>query len=189
MQCPESFPLFDANATDEEFDEALEIHIADAVRWLEESANTIGGDSEESLSHQLAGHLSLRKLISATRETNTRGHVDITILVTTTARKRLGEAKIYAGYAYHEKGIQQLVERYSTGRERSGYMFCYVKLPDIKGKMEKLQVDCDGCRPCRQSAASIKHRERWAFETHHTHSSGEDLRVVHFGINLYLAPR
>lgn len=40
-QCPESFPLMDANSTDEEFDEALEIHIADAVRWLEDSANTI----------------------------------------------------------------------------------------------------------------------------------------------------
>ena len=180
-------PLLDPNSSDEEFDEALESHILDAVRWLEDNANSLHRDSEDSLSTTLAGRISMKELIDTSRETNTRGHVDITIKVITISRKRLGEAKIYDGYAYHEKGLQQLVERYSTGRERSGYMFCYVKAPDIKGKMEKLQADCDACKPCRQNTASVKHKEKWAFETRHTHASGEDLRVVHFGINLHVA--
>lgn len=153
-------PLLDPNSTDEEFDEALESHILDAVRWLEDNANSLHGDNEDSLSTTLAGRISMKQLIDAGRETNTRGHVDITIKVISTPRKRLGEAKIYAGYAYHEQGIRQLVERYSTGRDRSGYMFCYFKVPDIKGKMEKLQADCDVRKPCRQRAESIRHQEK-----------------------------
>ncbi len=179
-------PLLDPNSTDEEFDEALESHILDAVRWLEDNANSLHGDNEDSLSTTLAGRISMKQLIDACRETNTRGHVDITIKVISTPRKRLGEAKIYAGYAYHEQGIRQLVGRYSTGRDRSGYMFCYFKVPDIKEKMEKLQAECDVRKPCGQSAESIRRKEKWTFETRHIHTSGEELRVIHFGINLHI---
>lgn len=179
--------LFDPNSTEVEFDDALEIKIAAAIRWLEENANALSPNGEDSLSTTLAGKISIEGLVDVTRETNSRGHVDITIKVITISRKRLGEAKIYDGYAYHEKGLQQLVDRYSTGRERSGYMFCYVKVSDIKGKMAKLQANCDACKPCRQNTASVKHKEKWAFETRHTHASGEELRVVHFGVNLHVA--
>ena len=88
--------------------------------------------SEDSLSTTLAGKLSIRRLVEANREMNNKGHVDITIKILSTSRKRLGEAKIYTGYAKYEPGIEQLVGRYSTGRECTGYMFCYVKNPDIK---------------------------------------------------------
>jgi len=178
--------LFNPNSTDVELDEALELKITAVIRWLEEHANDLGPNSEDSISTTLTGKLSIDGIIDVTRETNNRGHVDITIKLVQSPRKRLGEAKIYDGYAYHEKGLQQLVERYSTGRERSGYMFCYVKAPDIKGKMEKLQADCDACKPFRQNTASVKHKEKWAFETRHAHASGEDLRVIHFGINLHV---
>lgn len=179
-------PLLDPNSTDEEFDEALESQVLDAVRWLEDNANPLHGDNEDSLSTTLAGCISMKQLIDASRETNTRGHVDITIKVISTPRKRLGEAKIYAGYVYHEQGIQQLVERYSTGRDRSDYMFFYFKIADIKGKMEKLQAEYDVRKPCGQSAKSIRRQEKWTFETRHTHTSREEPRVIHFGISPHL---
>jgi hypothetical protein len=188
QQCPELRALIDPNSTDEEFDEALEAHIEDAIRWLEDNANSLHADSEDSLSTTLAGHISIKKLLDATRETNNNAHVDITITVMSSSRKRLGEAKIYKGYAYHKKGIQQLVDRYSTGRERSGYMFCYVKEPNIKAKMSGLQAECDSKKPCAQlSIGKAYNKCRWAFETWHSHASGEELRVVHFGVNLHVA--
>jgi hypothetical protein len=186
LQSPELRPLLDPNSTDEEFDEALEEYIADAIQWIEDNANALHHDSEDSLSTTLAGYLAIRKLVYVTRETNSRGHVDITIKVTTTSRKRLGEAKIYHGYAYHEEGIRQLVDRYSTGRERSGYIFCYVKAPDIKGKMEMLRGECDVHKPCQQNAGATLHKNKWTFQTTHAHASGEELRVVHFGVNLHV---
>ncbi|HRW64730.1 MAG TPA: hypothetical protein P5032_03135 [Candidatus Competibacter sp.] len=179
-------PLLDPNSTDEEFDEALENHILDAVRWLENNADSLHKDSEDSLSTTLAGRIGIKQVIGAHREMNSKGHVDITIKVISTPRQRLGEAKIYKGYAYHEQGMQQLIERYSTGRDRSGYMFCYVKIPDIKGKMEKLRVECDARKPCGQNTGSVGHKEKWVFETRHAHASGEELRVVHFGVNLHV---
>jgi hypothetical protein len=183
---PELKPLLDPNSTDEEFDMALEKHISESIRWLEDNANALHKNSEDSLSTTLAGHMSIKELLNATREENNRGHVDITIKVISTSRKRLGEAKIYGGYAYHEKGMKQLVERYSTGRERSGYMFCYVKKPNIKSTMEMLLADCDTHRPCEQANTARAHSSKWAFETIHGHASGEQLRVVHFGVNLYM---
>jgi hypothetical protein len=130
--------------------------------------------------------MSIKQLLNTTREENSRGHVDITIKVISTTRRRLGEAKIYGGYAYHERGIKQLVDRYSTGRERSGYMFCYVKDPDIKRKMDVLLAECDNNRPCKQANAGGAHSCKWAFETIHGHTSGEQLHVVHFGVNLHV---
>jgi hypothetical protein len=47
---PELKPLLDPNSTDEEFDEALEKHISESIRWLEDNANALHKDSEDSLS-------------------------------------------------------------------------------------------------------------------------------------------
>lgn len=183
---PELKPMLDPSSTDAEFDDALEKHISESIRWLEDNANDLHGNNENSLSTTFAGQMSIKHLLDVTREENSRGHVDLTIKVISTSRKRLGEAKIYEGYAYHAKGIKQLVDRYSTGRERSGYMFCYVTAPDIKNKMNKLQADCDSKKPCDQVGMGKAHSVKWSFETVHSHKSGEQLRVVHFGVNLHV---
>lgn len=183
---PELLVILDPNSTEKEFDDALEQHISDSIRKLEANANSLHKDSEDSLSTTLANTISISKLLDATREENSKGHVDITIKVISSSRKRLGEAKIYDGYVYHEKGLKQLVDRYSTGRERSGYMFCYMKDQNIKGKMEALQAECDEKLPCEQAASGRAHKSKWAFETCHGHSSGEELRVLHFGVNLHV---
>jgi hypothetical protein len=37
---PELKPLLDPSSTDQEFDEALEKHISESIRWVEENASS-----------------------------------------------------------------------------------------------------------------------------------------------------
>jgi hypothetical protein len=113
--------------------------------------------------------------------------VDITIEgeITPPLRRRLGEAKIYDGPKYHEKGLEQLVGRYTTGREGQGILIEYVKDPGIKQLVEKIRVHMDTNKPCAQDGETQDHRIRWAFVSHHLHRSQELIRVVHLNCNLY----
>jgi hypothetical protein len=82
------------------------------------------------------------------------------------------------------KGLDQLLNRYTTGRDRSGYVFDYFREENIKAKMLGIRAAVDTSLPCLQMKPAEDHPATWAFVTHHTHSSGETVRVVHFGVNL-----
>ncbi len=132
--------LFEAS-TEEEFDAALERRIEEAIAYLEANAKDLDSCNENAISTTLAGRIEMPGM-SVIREGNSNGHVDITIEVDCTLRrrKRLGEAKIYAGPRYHIEGLKQLIDRYTTGRERSGYVFDYVKLPNIDAKITGIKA-------------------------------------------------
>ena len=106
-----------------------------------------------------------------TRELNRNGHVDLTFKfpLNTPARVSLGEAKIYDGPEYHVKGLEQLINRYTTGRESRCVILAYVKKANVKGLMEKVREHFEEKRPCGQSTAGkpllhqgswFKHRQR-----------------------------
>jgi hypothetical protein len=171
---------------DAEFDEALEGVLERAVDHLERNANFLNGLSEDTITAFLTAFLTMPGL-RVTQQAHTNGHVDLTIEAeyAPPLRRRLGEAKIYNGPEYHEKGLEQLVQRYETGREGSGVLVEYVKKPNIKGLVGKLKEHMDAKRPCSQSGVSQDHRIHWSFVTRHMHSSGELVRVIHLGCNLY----
>jgi hypothetical protein len=128
--------------------------------------------------------------LSVTQEAHSNGHVDLTIIADhcIPARRKFGEAKIWDGARYHIKGLQQLLDRYTTGREGRGLLIEYVKKKDIKGLLETLRQTMNKERPCNQTADAIDHVLKWSFVSTHSHACGDVLEVGHIGCNLYTSP-
>jgi hypothetical protein len=173
--------------SDVEFELAFESLLEKAVSGLEQSKKVFEPLGEEGLSSVLALALNIPGCLTVTRETHSNGHVDLTIEAEhcTPARRKLGEAKIYDGPAYHFKGLEQLLGRYSTGREGRGLLIVYVRKQDIAGLMKKLREKMDIDLPCQQQGKTADHILKWSFLTTHAHSCGENLEVSHIGCNLY----
>lgn len=176
--------------TNDEFDQAIENLFELAVDNLERNANFFANASEEAITCNLVSFLTTPGVLYVTQETYSNGHVDITIerLYNTPFFRRLGEAKIYDGAVYHVKGLDQLVRRYSTGREGSGFVIEYVKIPKISDVVVSIRKHMDSNKPCLQQGDSQDHKIRWAFVTNHQHSSGENFRVLHLSCNLHRPP-
>lgn len=187
QKAPEYYNLI--SAPDEaEFEKAFDAILGQAVSKLEENKNDFQSLTENGLSAALSMALSMPG-ISATRETNSNGHVDITIVADhcSPIRKKLGEAKIYDGPEYHLSGLQQLLGRYTTGREGRGMLIIYFRKNNITGFVKKLRERMDADLPCSQQGPTIDHQIKWSFLSSHAHSSGETLEVGHIGCNLYIA--
>jgi len=154
---------------------------------LEKNKKLLAKLAEEGLSAVLAGSLTMPGLI-VTQETNSNGHVDLTIEADhcSPARVKLGEAKIYAGPSYHMKGVKQLLGRYTTGREAAGLLLNYVRKPDIKDITARLRTAMETQLPASQTGPCLDHILKWSFITRHKHTSGEELPICHVGCNLYI---
>lgn len=184
-RAPEYLDLLTAE-TEEEFEAAFSVILEGAVDHLERNKKKFKDLDEEGLSGALAAALSIPGL-SVTQEANSNGHVDLTIEADhcVPARRKLGEAKIYAGPAYHIQGLEQLLGRYTTGREGRGLLIVYVQKKDIAGLIKKLRKKMDDDRPLNQSGQTMDHCLKWSFISQHVHSCGENLQVGHVGCNLY----
>jgi hypothetical protein len=186
-RCPQLYLLKMLCAgSDEDFDTALEDLLEAAVVHLENNAPHLADCDEETITAFLIAYLNMPGFLRVLQEAYTKGHVDITIEAEPALplRRRLGEAKIYNGPSNHAKGLDQLVNRYSTGREGTGIMVEYVKKPNIKALVDKIRKYMDNTKPCAQNGDCQDHRLQWAFSTHHDHISGELLRVLHVSCNL-----
>lgn len=173
--------------TDEEFEVAFTALLEDVVQHLERNKKNFEKLDEEGLSAAFAGKLSIPGL-TVTQETNSNGHVDLTIEADhcSPARIKLGEAKIYSGPNYHIKGIGQLLGRYTTGRETPGLLINYVRKKDIKGITAKLKTAMDKKLPENQTGPCEDHALKWSLVTKHEHSSGEIVSIGHIGCNLHV---
>jgi hypothetical protein len=181
---PGAVRLFVAT-TEEEFDDGLEDLLERAAAYLEQNANHLCESSEDHITMVLVARLNT-EFVRATQEAHSNGHVDITIesVANTPLRRRLGEAKIYRGPAYHVSGLEQLLQRYATGREGAGILVEYVQQAGIKNLVTGIRDHLDERKPCGQDGESAPHRIKWAFTTHHLHSSGERMRVLHLNCNV-----
>jgi hypothetical protein len=173
--------------TVDEFEAAFCVILEGAVQHLEKNKKNFENLDEEGLSGALAGKLSIPGL-TVTQETNSNGHVDLTIDADhcSPARVKLGEAKIYSSPSYHIKGISQLLGRYTTGRETPGLLINYVRKEDIKGITAKLRKEMDEKLPERQTGPCEDHKLMWSLVTKHKHTSGEVVAIGHIGCNLCL---
>lgn len=183
---PERLDLITARTT-AEFEEAFEKVFNNAIQHLEKNSKNFDPLQEDGLTAVIVGILANTEGLTATQESNSNGHVDLTIRADqcTPSRLKLGEAKIFGYYSWHEKGLQQLVQRYTTGREERGFLLVYVKKDDVKGRMEKIRIELDQKLPCNQLKASSDHPIQWSFLTSHKHRSGEEIEVWHVGANLH----
>jgi hypothetical protein len=177
--------LFQAG-TAEEFDDFLDHHFEECVQRMEAEAHHLMEDSEEKLSAFLAAALSMPGL-AVVREGYSNGRVDLTIRSESVMfpEQRLAEAKIYAGPAHHAQAIEQLVSRYSSGRQSRGYVIEYVKKSGIAEIVLKLRKKADADFPVQQYGATCDHRMKWAYVSSHRHTSEELIRVVHINVNLH----
>lgn len=172
--------------TDEDFNDAFDNWLMKAIHHLETNKHNFQSLDEEGLSAALAGVLNTPE-ISATQEQNSNGHVDLTVkLVNAPLRVKLGEAKIWNGKQYHVKGLDQLLNRYMTGRECRGFVISYVRIKDIADLFIALRRYIDDSKPCDLDGLCKDHNIRWSFLSTHKHSSGELLDVCHVGCNLFI---
>jgi hypothetical protein len=188
QRAPEYFDLLTAKS-DAEFEKAFAALLERAVMRLEQNSKHFESLDEVGLSGVLAGALSMPGL-SVTQEAHSNGHVDLTIDADhcTPTRRRLGEAKIYDGPAYHFKGLEQLLHRYTTGREGPGLLIIFVRRKNIKNLIKKLREKMDEDQPCGQQGKTVDDLLRWSFRSAHAHNCGERLEVSHIGCNLYIEP-
>lgn len=181
----ETLDLVTANS-DDEFDAAFDNWLTQAIARLEADKNEFIDLGENALSSILACSLSTPE-VSVTREQNSNGHVDLTVRLNNSAvpRTKLGEAKIWRGKEYHVRGLDQLLNRYTTGRECRGFVISYVKIKDIKSLFEDLRKHIDDTKPFNLEGLCLDHNIKWSFLSNHNHSSGELIAVCHIGCNLH----
>lgn len=184
-KAPELLDILSAK-TEDEFDSAFSAILERAVFHLEKNKKNFNKLDEEGLTAVLAGSI-MSVGLTVTQETNSNGHVDLTILAdhSSPVITKLGEAKIYKGFDYHISGLQQLIGRYSVGREGSGLLIEYFRKKNISGLVSKIRKRMDKDLPLNQINKSANHTLKWSFTTKHQHNSGEKLKVQHISCNLY----
>lgn len=184
-KAPEYLDLLTAES-DSDFEKAFDAVLEQGVSHLEQNKRQFKNLDEVGISAVLAGVMSIPGL-TVSQEMHSGGHVDLTFEADhcTPARRMLGEAKIYNGPAYHQGGLSQLLDRYTTGRECRGLVLAYVKQADIKGLIVKIRKHMDAGLPMAQLGKTSGHLLNWSFISKHKHSSGEELHVCHVGCNLY----
>lgn len=184
-KAPEYLDLLTAES-DSDFEKAFDSVLGQGVSYLEQNKQQFKKLDEVGISAALAGVMSIPGL-TVSQEMHSGGHVDLTFEADhcTPPRRMLGEAKIYHGPVYHQGGLSQLIERYTTGRECRGLVLAYVKQAGITGLICKVRKHLDDDLPLAQMGKTSDHLLKWSFISKHKHSSGEEIQVCHVGCNLY----
>ena len=173
--------------SDKEFDDTFDGMLVNVICDIEKDAKNLGSLNENGLTSVISIAMNQIFGVKAKREENSNGHVDLTIDVEfPRQRRRLGEAKIYSGYSYHKSGVNQLLNRYTTGREGRGMLIVYVKESNIKEKIDNLLEAMNQEKPCGQIGEACALPFRWSFLSNHLHHSGETMDLGHYGCNLYI---
>lgn len=185
QQSPEHLDLF-ASLTDDEFQIAFDSLLGKALAGLEESKKGFQSLDEPALSAVLRLAMLVPGL-SVALEQHSNGHADLTFesYRLGIARRILGEAKIYDGPKYHIDGVGQLLG-YMTGRELRGLMVVYMRKANGSVLMKKIRDTMDGDKPGDQQGITTSHLLKWAFDSSHLHTCGDNVRISHVACNLYV---
>jgi len=185
-QSPEHLDLF-ASLSDDEFQIAFDSLLSKSLAGMEESKSIFQALHEPALSAILRLAIMVPGL-SVSLEQHSNGHADLTFesYRMGISRRILGEAKIYDGPQYHIDGVKQLLG-YMTGREIRGLMVVYMRKANGAGLMKKIRAVMNTELPSKQLGQTTSHPMKWAFDSSHTHTCGDDIRVSHVACNLYVA--
>lgn len=185
QQSPEHLDLF-ASLTDDEFQIAFDSLLEKALAGLEESKKGFQSLDEPALSAVLRLAMLVPGL-SVALEQHSNGHADLTFQSYRLGitRRILGEAKIHDGPKYHIDGVGQLLG-YMTGRELRGLMVVYMRKTNGSVLMKKIRDTMDRDKPENQQGITTSHPLKWAFDTSHLHTCGDNVRISHVACNLYV---
>ncbi|WP_321875944.1 hypothetical protein [Burkholderia cenocepacia] len=186
MRSPEHLDLF-AALSDDDFQIAFDSLLGKALAGMEESKNNFQLLGEPALSAVLRLAMLVPGL-SVSLEQHSNGHADLTFesYRLGIARRIVGEAKIHDGPRYHIAGIKQLLG-YMTGREIRGLMVVYMRKPNGAILMKNVRETMDAELPEMQLGPTKMHPLKWAFDSLHSHSSGDSTRISHVTCNLHVA--
>ena len=185
QQSPEHLDLF-ASLSDDDFQTAFDSLLGKALAGLEESKKGFQTLEEPALSAVLRLAMLVPGL-SVTLEQHSNGHADLTIesYRLGIARRILGEAKIHDGPKYHIDGVKQLLG-YMTGRELRGLIVVYMRKASGSLLMKKVRDTMDAELPEQQQGTTTAHPLKWAFDSRHSHSCGDTVRISHVACNLHV---
>lgn len=172
-------------ATDPEgFVEVTEKLLVHAVTHLEQQAKDLRGFRENGITAAAIIFFN-RYGIRASRETNSRGHVDIFVQHNwKTSFVICGEAKIWHSVRSHIDGLAQVLG-YTTGRMPYCFVLSYVTKGAIQAHVDALRDALNSERPEKQSGpCSNHHAHCWMLCSEHLHSSGRPVRALHAAVNL-----
>lgn len=184
LEChnPNLLALFRAKSV-HDFVAATEVAIERAMKTIENGSKQYSKLGERGLSLLLADCLN-HSGYRATAETYNNGHVDVVVeCAFGRCWRYLGECKLHKGYQYHVDGCQQLLG-YCTGREPRAFCMDFINATDAFKKMAKLRTDMDEKLPLKQKAVATNHEILGGFVTHHDHSSGSVVEILHLGCSV-----
>jgi hypothetical protein len=169
-----------------QFVKAVDLILDVAIRRLEENAATHRSSDELALSTMLSD--LIKYAAPCGKESYRNGHVDVAI---GHPRKEqfqyLGECKIYNGFKRHCGGCDQLLNRYSSGRDVRGFVLEFFNRPGMYKLLGDLKTQFDQKVPLKMKGSSTPHDHiKGAFISLHTHFTQTDVEVLHLGCNLYI---
>lgn len=184
-KAPEYLDLV-SSKTSAEFEDAFIPLLEKAIQHLEKNKLNFKRLDENGLTGVIAGSLTIPGL-TVNQELNSNGHVDIVIEANNCfpSRTKLGEAKIDHSPSHVLKGLDQLIGRYSTGREEIGLILIYVKNKPINESILAIREKIDNELPQNQTCKTKDYVLKWSFLSEHIHSSDEKVEVCHIGCNLF----
>lgn len=168
-----------------EFIEGVDLILEIAIRRLEANAASHNDLGELTLSTMLSDLIN-QAAIPCEKESYRNGHVDITISHPHQPFQYLGECKIYSGFKTHWNGCDQLLNRYSSGRDSRGFVLEFFRRPEMYALLAALKDRFDKEFPHEMKGSSTTHHIKGAFVTLHTHFTKTDIEVLHLGCNLYV---
>lgn len=183
-KAPEYLDLLTAT-TGADFEAAFDAILGKAVSHLERNCVNFEGLNEVGLTAALSMAISIPGL-TVIQEGHSNGHVDLTIVADhcLPERRKLGEAKIYDGPQSYVKGLKQLLDRYTTGRESRGLVVVYFQKQGIALLVQKTRQVLDAEKPCNQQGATSEHVLKWSFLSNHLLDTGDLFQVGHIGCNV-----
>jgi hypothetical protein len=184
-KAPEYLDLLTAE-DESEFERAFDALLGKAISQMERNKLNFKDLNEVGLSGILAMGLSIPGL-TITPEGHSNGHVDLFIVADhcVPERIKLGEAKIYDGPHCYIEALEQLLGRYTTGRESRGLIIIYFKKDNISILVQRSREVMDRNKPIAQQGNTTDHIHKWSFLSTHTLKSGDNHEVAHVGINLF----
>lgn len=172
-----------APVTEDHFVAAVESALESAIRHIEGGAKHYQDHPEPALSYTLTILLAAMGFQAAPEHYH-KGHVDLVILSEyQPAWHCLGECKIYNYYAYHLKGLKQLLD-YCCGAERKVFLIEFFNKAGMYSHLEALKKDMDAQKPHGQVEEGKPHPMKGGFETRHPHVSDATITVAHLGCNV-----